>query len=221
MSNIDKAIDALRKGRFILMHDFDNREGETDLVISAEFVTPEKVKVMRKDGGGLICIAIGKELSKKLGLPLMTDIHKASKNKYPVLSHLKEKGLKYDTRSSFSVTIDHRDTFTGISDKERAFTIREFGLLCKKNPNPMDFGRKFMSPGHVYLLVSSGLRKRQGHTELSAELMELAGLIPTIVICEMLDDKTHKSLSKKKALEYAKKHNLVFVDGDEIRLRCR
>lgn len=216
MSNIDEAIKALRLGEFVLMHDARGRENETDLVVAAEKITPDHIAAMRRDGGGLICLAIGKSIAEKLELAFITDIYAKASKMFPVLEHLKANDIPYDEKSSFSLTINHRRTFTGITDEDRALTIRELSKLAEK-PDPEEFGRHFRTPGHVHLLVSSGLENREGHTELSVALMGLAGLKPLAVICEMMDDVTHRSLSPEKAREYAEGKGFVFLETDEVK----
>ncbi len=215
MDKIGLACDALRKGQFILLYDSDNRERETDFVVAGEFVKPEHIATMRKDGGGLICVAMDHNIAKNLSLPYMVDIYDKAAEKFKFLKNIKAVNLPYDERSSFSLMINHRETFTGISDKDRALTIREFAKLAK-NPKTSEFTKKFRSPGHVPLLIAADglLKKRKGQTELSIALMELAGLTPVSAICEMMN--SPDALSKKDAIEYAKKNNLVFLEGDEV-----
>lgn len=216
--SILKAVKEIRNGNFILLHDSEYREGETDMVIASEFVRAEHISKMREDAGGLICIAVDKKISEKISLPFMAEILEVSQKKFPLLKEIKANDIPYDEKSSFSITINHRETFTGISDKDRALTISEFGKFCKKLPeNPKkEFGKFFRSPGHVPLLISSGIRKRRGHTELSTELLKIAKVTPVAVICEMLDSKTKNSMKREKAMAYAKKNKFVFLDGDEI-----
>lgn len=221
MRNIKKAIKELKKGNFVLLHDSSERENETDLIIAAEFVSAKDIAKMRQEGGGLICIAIHEKIAKKLSLPFLTDLEKFLSEKFSVLKALKADDIPYDEKSSFSITINHRKTFTGISDEDRALTISEFGKFCKKLPeNPtQELGKIFRSPGHVPLLISSGIENREGHTELSTALLKIANLTPIVAICEMLDSETHKSLTKEKAIRYGKKNNLVFLEGNEIKKR--
>ncbi|NWG09005.1 MAG: 3,4-dihydroxy-2-butanone-4-phosphate synthase [Nitrososphaerales archaeon] len=219
---LSDAVLSLRQGRFVLIHDFDRRENETDMVIVAQHVTPDHVRAMRKDAGGLICVAIRFDIADKLGLPYMPDILKLASKEYPNLSELINSQASYG-RSAFSISVNHRETFTGITDIDRATTIREIAKLCNLAMKGLDgvkdrFAKSFRSPGHVQLLIASEglISERNGHTELSVYLAQLAGLIPVTVICEMLDDETHKSLLTPSAKEYAKKHHMPFVDGHDI-----
>ena len=132
IEKIDKAIADLQNGKFILIYDDDSREGETDLVIASEFVTHDSIKTMRKDGGGLIFLMISKEVANKLKLPFLADMYSDIQNKYPVLKELVPNDIPYDTKSSFSLYINHRETFTGITDNDRSLTMSKFAELTKK-----------------------------------------------------------------------------------------
>ena len=221
--SLDEAIEATRKGRMILLFDSEDREGETDMVIPALNVTPADVARMRRNGGGLICVAIHAQAAERLGLPFISDILRgASLDGHRSLRTLVEKkgDIPYDSRSSFSLWVNHRDTFTGITDNDRALTISKVGENVEKvmSGEKIDFGDEFRSPGHVALLrAASGLLKeRRGQTELSIELALRAGISPSMVVCEMLDDKTGKALSKKDARKYSILHNMPFVEGKDI-----
>jgi len=213
---VEKALQALAQGEFILLYDFDEREGETDFAIRADAVTPRHVLRMRRDGGGLICTAVHPEAARSLGLPFASDILEASA--------LVEKvgDIPYDrnNHSSFSLWVNHRDTFTGISDHDRALTIRGIAEQVKKSYNGgrAQFHTYFRTPGHVALLRAADglLDQRRGQTELSIALAEMAGVTPAVTICEMLDDETGFALSKADAEAYARKHGLVFVGGREV-----
>ncbi|MCX9026052.1 MAG: 3,4-dihydroxy-2-butanone-4-phosphate synthase [Candidatus Methanoperedens sp.] len=221
--SLNEAIDAIRKGKMILLYDADDREGETDLVIPAISITPADVARMRRDGGGLICVAIHNSAAEKLGLPFMTDVLRSvSLNGNKALRTLVEKkgDIPYDSRSSFSLWVNHRNTFTGITDNDRALTIKKVGETVQRvlNGEMIDFGEEFRSPGHVALLrAASGLlNERRGQTELSIELALKAGINPSMVVCEMLDEKTGKALSKEDARKYSLKNNMPFIEGKDI-----
>ncbi|MEM1513432.1 MAG: 3,4-dihydroxy-2-butanone-4-phosphate synthase [Candidatus Thermoplasmatota archaeon] len=219
---VEKAIDELKRGNFILVYDADGREEETDFFISAEFVRPESIYRMRKEGGGLIFIMLKYDIAKKIGLPYLSEIIYNCSDKWPVFKEIIPNDIPYDTKSSFSLTINHRKTFTGIRDIDRAMTISKFAEFVKladklESEEAMHiFGKNFRSPGHVPICISAKnlLRERQGHTELGVALAEMAGLAPVMAGCEMLDFGT--SLSKEKAKEYALRNGLVFVEGREI-----
>lgn len=221
--SLEKAIDAIRNGKMILLFDAEDREGETDLVIPAICATPSDVALMRRDGGGLICVAIYAEAAQRLGLPFMSDILKSvSKNGHKSLISLVEKkgDIPYDSRLSFSLWVNHRETFTGITDNDRALTIRKVGETVDKvmKGENIDFGDEFRSPGHVALLrAATGLlNERRGQTELSIELALKAGISPSMVVCEMLDEKTGKALTKEDAIKYSKDKKMPFIEGKDI-----
>lgn len=221
--SIEKAKEELKKGKMILLYDADDREGETDLVIPALSVTPGDVARMRCDGGGLICVAVHGEAADRLGLPFMSELLKSvSLNGHSSLRSIVEKkgDIPYDARSSFSLWVNHRDTFTGITDNDRAFTIKKVGETVEKvmKGEKLDFGREFRSPGHVALLrAASGLLdERRGQTELSIQLALMAGINPSMVVCEMLDCCTGKALSKEDARKYAVRHNMPFIEGKDV-----
>jgi 3,4-dihydroxy 2-butanone 4-phosphate synthase len=131
--------------------------------------------------------------------------------------------IPYDTKSAFSITINHRHTFTGITDNDRAMTTSEFARLAKDALNDgaersrTRFGHEFRSPGHVHLLNASKnlLVARKGHTELTTALLAMSGLVPSATICEMMGDDGN-ALSKEKAKEYARRFDLCFLEGKDI-----
>ncbi|MCS7144390.1 MAG: 3,4-dihydroxy-2-butanone-4-phosphate synthase [Archaeoglobaceae archaeon] len=217
---IEEALKAFRKGKPVLIFDFEDREGETDIAIPAQFVKPRDVAMMRIDGGGLICVSIHPLAAKKLGLPFMHDLLRVASEKIPSLATISNFDIKYDSRSSFSIWVNHRDTFTGITDVDRAKTIRRIGEvvdIVMMNGN-FDFGKEFRSPGHVAILRASEnlTYNRVGQTELSVALAETAGIAPAVAICEMLDSETGKALTKEKAMKYAEEKGVPFVEGKEI-----
>jgi 3,4-dihydroxy 2-butanone 4-phosphate synthase len=220
---LDQALHCLKEGRFALVYDFDDRERETDMVIASQFVSPTAIRTMRQDAGGLICTTASYEVAQKLQLPFLVDVLANSYPSYPVLSRLAPNDIPYDTKSAFSITINHRRTFTGITDNDRALTTSEFAKLAKaalqesSNQAREDFGRNFRSPGHVHLLNASPqlLVKRKGHTELSTALLALSGLAPSATICEMMGEDGN-ALSKEKAKDYARRYDLCFLEGQGI-----
>jgi len=220
--NIQRAIKALQNGEMILLFDLEGREAETDFTIAATAVTPENVRWMRKDAGGLICVALDSEASEELGLPFMADIVREANQCSTTLHKIVEKGgdLKYDSRSSFSIWVNHRDTRTGIPDNDRALTINKLGEIVNRtlNGEEVHFGTEFRTPGHVATLrAAKGLvHERMGQTELSIALAKIAGITPAMVVCEMLDDGTGRALEKNDAIQYGKDRDLVFVEGEEV-----
>jgi 3,4-dihydroxy 2-butanone 4-phosphate synthase len=221
---IEKARADLQRGKFVLIYDDDKREGETDIVMASEFVKPPSIKTMRKDGGGLIFIMISHSIANKLQLPFLSDLFSVNEEQYPVFKHLVPNDIPYDTKSSFSVYINHRDTYTGITDIDRSLTMKNFAELAKKINN-IDtkeslkiFGKEFRSPGHIPICVSAEnlLDERQGHTELVVSLLIMANLTPVGSGCEMMGE-NGKALSKQDAIDYAKDKDLVFIEGKDIK----
>jgi len=220
---ITKACEELRNGKMVLVYDADGREEETDMVIASEFVDQDIIRTFRKDAGGLICVTIPPETRHCIGIPYMVDVLQNSKGLYPILDGLKPNDIPYDAKSSFSLTINHRKTFTGITDRDRALTISEFAKIvqlsrsCDNGHAADTFAKNFRSPGHVHLLNASEklVLDRQGHTELATSLMVLAGLTPTATICEMMGD-DGRALSKNRAQKYAADNSLLYLEGSEI-----
>jgi 3,4-dihydroxy 2-butanone 4-phosphate synthase len=223
IKKVESAIKALQNGEFVLVYDAEGREEETDFIIGAQFVTPDSVRTMRRDGGGLIFLIVNHETKEKLGLPFLADLFYKEGNRWPVLKELIPNDIPYDTKSSFSITINHRKTFTGVTDKDRALTISDFAKLSQEitDLTPVKaqrlFGGRFRAPGHIPLCNSSAepLKNRFGHTELGVALVTMAGIIPIAAGCEMMD--ITNALSKKDAVKYSKKHDLVYLEGVDIK----
>ncbi|PKP57813.1 MAG: 3,4-dihydroxy-2-butanone-4-phosphate synthase [Candidatus Altiarchaeales archaeon HGW-Altiarchaeales-1] len=218
---LNKAIKSLREGNFIIIHDADSRENECDFVIAAEFIKPEHVARMRTEGGGMICLAVSGEIAEMTGMPFFSEIRDFASEKFKVLEKMTDNDLKYDKKSAFSININFRGVFTGISDFDRALTIKKFAdfarnLKEEKNQNMNEFAKNFRTPGHVHLLISRGIENRAGHTELATEILKIAGLTPVAAICEILDGEIFKAKSKEKVFEYANRHNIPVVEGREI-----
>ncbi len=215
---LESAIASLKRGEFVLLHDSAGRENEIDMVAAAEFVTPEHVARMRQHGGGLICIAIDNSFGQNLGIKYMHDILSNS-DSFDSKSKEMIMGLApYGDHSTFSITINHYQTYTGITDRDRALTIREMANLFKIENKRNKFVSSFKTPGHVPLLIGSRglLASRQGHTEMSIYLAQLAELVPVTAICEMMDAETYSALSFEKAQHYAKQNAIPFIDGKEL-----
>ncbi|MFA6036201.1 MAG: 3,4-dihydroxy-2-butanone-4-phosphate synthase [Candidatus Micrarchaeia archaeon] len=218
MDNVELALSALRKGGFVVLFDSGDREGEADILLGARFATPAKVADIRTFGGGLVCVAIGSEACDSLGLPFLAEVMGDSRK---VSKQLILKKAKYGDKSAFSLSVNHKDTFTGIPDIDRAKTMRELGLIVEKagtrgSSLASSFAKSFKAPGHVQLLRSSGLCNRKGHTELSTEMALLAGIAPAVVLCEILDGKTGRAASTSKAKAIAKKLHAPFISGKQV-----
>lgn len=220
--SVKEAVKEIRKGNFVLVHDASDREDETDMFIAAEKTTPEDVARMRNDGGGLICASIHPKSANNLELPLMSEIYQEASSQFKILQSAEADDIPYGERSSFSITVNHRDTFTGITDEDRSLTIKKLADISAKavDDTPVEeFGNQFRSPGHVPLLKAADklFKQRDGHTEYSIALMEMAGVKPAGVVCEMMDEETHGAMSGEKTEEYAEENGIVRLEGDEIR----
>ncbi len=190
---IEDAIADIRAGKMVIVLDDEDRENEGDLVMAAQMVTPEAINFMRKEAGGLICVAIiGKRLDQ-LQIPLMVS----------------ENTALHET--AFTVSIEARDrTTTGISAHDRSATIQ---AMLDPNAKPSDFLR----PGHMFPLRArdGGVLVRAGQTEASVDLARLAGFYPAGVIVEiMAEDGTMMRLPGLR--EYAKKHGLRLITVKDL-----
>src|ERR687885_1030951 len=119
-----------------MVHDDKGRENEVDMVIAAEYVKPQHIAIMRKDAGGLICLAIANEITSKLGLVYMHDMIASMGKVNPIFIKLTEGKAAYGDKPSFSIAVNHRDTYTGITDIDRALTISAMAKICKN----IDYG---------------------------------------------------------------------------------
>ncbi|HEX8753417.1 MAG TPA: bifunctional 3,4-dihydroxy-2-butanone-4-phosphate synthase/GTP cyclohydrolase II [Solirubrobacterales bacterium] len=198
-STIEEALEEIRRGRMVVVCDGEDRENEGDLVMAAQFATPEAVNFMAKEARGLICLALTAERCEALGLKLM-----AAKNEAPL-------------QTAFTVTIEAAGgVSTGISAHDRAHTIQ---VAIDPESGPRDI----VSPGHMFPLRAKdgGVLERTGHTEASVDLARLAGLIPAGVICEVMnDDGTMARVPD--LIPYCERHGLKMVTvADLIAYRRR
>jgi 3,4-dihydroxy 2-butanone 4-phosphate synthase/GTP cyclohydrolase II len=185
ISSPAEIIEEARAGRIFILVDDEDRENEGDLVIPAQFATPDAINFMAKHARGLICLALTKGRVERLGLPLMSQAN----------------GSRHET--AFTVSIEAREgVTTGISAADRARTI-----AAAINP---ELGRDdIATPGHVFPLAAreGGTLVRAGHTEAAVDISRLAGLIPAGVICEIMnDDGTMARLPD--LIAFAQRHNL-------------
>jgi 3,4-dihydroxy 2-butanone 4-phosphate synthase len=176
---------------------------------------------MRKEGGGLICLAISHDFAFKLGLTYMQNILQAVSSINPVFAKLTSGKSPYGDDPSFSIAINHRETYTGITDFDRALTISKMSEIFKRidTGGINEFANNFRAPGHVPILIASKklLQDRTGLTELCIDLAQLANLTAAVVICEMLDNETHRALSITKAKTYSTKYQIPLLEADELR----
>ncbi len=199
LSNTQEIIEELRAGRMVILVDEEDRENEGDLVLAAEFVTPEAINFMAKFGRGLICLTLTEERCEVLNLPMM-----ATRN-----------GTAYGT--NFTVSIEAAEgVTTGISAADRARTIQVA-------VDPKMTAEDIVQPGHIFPLKAQkgGVLMRAGHTEAGCDLAELAGLNPSAVICEIMkDDGTMARLPD--LMVFAETHGLkIGTIADLIRYRSQ
>ncbi len=205
----------LRKGGMAVIYDGDEREGEADLVFHASFASPEGIGRLRRDAGGLICLALEKDVAEKLGLPFYTDMLRAGGGAVAGMECTK---TAYGDKPAFSIQVNHKGVYTGITDNDRALTIRKIAELAGSGLGAAQMRKKFVedfySPGHVFLLIGRGLENRHGHTELTLELARLAGLGGAMVLCEMLG--RGKAMGKEDARKYAESNGFAFMEGKQL-----
>ena len=185
---IEEALEEIRRGRMVIVTDDADRENEGDLVMAAQFVTPEAVNFMAKEGRGLICLALTPQRCDQLGLKLMT-----AKNEAPL-------------ETAFTVSIEAAEgVTTGISAADRSQTIQ---VAIDPATSPRDI----VVPGHVFPLKAKegGVLERSGHTEASVDLARLAGLNPAGVICEVMNEDGTMARVDDLA-RYAGKHDLKMI----------
>lgn len=199
LASTEEIIEELRCGRMVILADDEDRENEGDLVMAAEWVTPEAINFMATHGRGLICLALTQQQVDQLELPLMVSNTNA----------------KFKTNFTISIEAAEGVT-TGISAFDRAHTIR---TAIQDQAKPSDIH----TPGHIFPLLAreGGLLVRAGHTEASVDLARMAGLKSAGVICEIMNE--DGSMARMPELkEFAKKHNLkVGCIADIIRYRLR
>lgn len=186
-NDIEDAVADIKAGKIIIVIDDEDRENEGDLVMAAEKVTGEAINFMATYGKGLICTPMEEEILKELQINSMvennTDNHE----------------------TAFTVSVDYKDTTTGISAYERALTISK---LLENGVKPEDFRR----PGHVFPLAArkNGVLERTGHTEAAVDLAKLAGLKGAGVICEVMKEDGHMARTED-LIKMAKEHNLKII----------
>ncbi|HEY3300798.1 MAG TPA: bifunctional 3,4-dihydroxy-2-butanone-4-phosphate synthase/GTP cyclohydrolase II [Methylophilaceae bacterium] len=185
ISSTTEIIEEIRQGRMVVLVDEEDRENEGDLVLAAQFTTPEHINFMAKYGRGLICLTLTESRCKQLHLPSMVEKNGSS------------------MRTNFTVSIEAAEgVTTGISAADRARTVQ---AAVARNAQPKDI----VSPGHIFPLTAEngGVLVRAGHTEAGCDLANLAGLEPASVICEILKD--DGSMARLPDLiEFANQHNL-------------
>lgn len=192
LNTIEEAIEDIKNGKMIIVIDDEARENEGDLIMAGEKATGEAINFMASYGRGLICTPVSAAIAERL-------------NFHPMV----EKNTD-NHETAFTVSVDHKNTTTGISAFERAETIRE---IVNENSKPSDFRR----PGHIFPLISKkgGVLERTGHTEASTDLCRMAGLKEVGVICEIMKDDGEMARVPD-LIEFAKQHNLKMISIEEL-----
>ncbi|MEK6744463.1 MAG: bifunctional 3,4-dihydroxy-2-butanone-4-phosphate synthase/GTP cyclohydrolase II [Nitrospirota bacterium] len=192
-NTIEEALEDIKKGKMVILVDDEDRENEGDLTMAAEKVTPEAINFMAKHGRGLICLSLTPERVEHLQLPMMTTDNTSSFG------------------TAFTISIEaKKGVTTGISAADRATTIK-----AAINPKfgPEDLAR----PGHIFPLRArpGGVLQRAGQTEGSVDLARLAGLYPSGVICEIMND--DGSMSRvPQLIEFAKTHHMKIITVKDL-----
>ena len=199
ISTIPEILADLKAGKMVIITDAEDRENEGDLLMAAQFVTPEAINFMIKHARGLVCLPMAEELVDKLKLPLMTQ----------------HNGAQYGTNFTVSIEAAHGIS-TGISAADRALTIQ---TAVSPAARPEDI----VQPGHIFPLRAQkgGVLVRAGHTEAGVDLAQMCGLIPAAVICEIInDDGTMARIPE--LTEFAQQHGLkIGTITDLIEYRSR
>ncbi len=198
-ASVEEALDEIRNGRLVVVVDDPDRENEGDVVIAAQFATPEAINFMATHARGLICLCLTEERCDELELPPMTQRNEARLG------------------TAFTVSVEAREgVTTGISAADRAHTVQVA-------IDPASTARDLVQPGHVFPLRArdGGVLRRSGQTEASVDLARLAGLIPAGVICEIMnDDGTMARVSD--LVPYCERHGLKMITvADLIEYRRR
>ncbi len=194
LNTIPEAIEAIRKGELVIVVDDEDRENEGDFIVASEKITSEIINFMTIHGRGLICVAITEKRCKELDLELMVGKNTSS----------------HETQFTVSVDAIHPEVTTGISANDRAITIK---MLVDPKTKPEQLGR----PGHIFPLKAKnrGVLRRSGHTEAAVDLARLAGLYPSGVLVEIMnDDGTMARLPQ--LAEIARKFDLKLVSIKDL-----
>ncbi len=189
---VRNVLDTLKKGKIALVMDDKERENEGDLICSAEAATTENVNFMASYAKGLICMPMSAEIAEKLMLA-------------PMVEHNTD-----NHETAFTVSIDHKNTTTGISAEERGFTAR---MCVDENAEPLDFRR----PGHMFPLIAKagGVLERNGHTEATVDLMKLAGLKECGLCCEIMSE-DGKMMRTDELISFAGKYNIPYITVKDL-----
>jgi 3,4-dihydroxy 2-butanone 4-phosphate synthase / GTP cyclohydrolase II len=198
LAEIKDAIDAIGRGEIVVVVDDEDRENEGDLIMAAEFATPETIAFFLHHTSGVICAPVTRERARELDLPLMVANNTES------------------MRTAFTVSVDYRHgTTTGISAHDRSATIRAL-------VDPATRAGDLLRPGHIFPLEArdGGVLKRAGHTEAALDLVRMAGLYPAGVLCELVNEAKDDMARMPELERFATKHELLLISiADLVRYR--
>ncbi|QXO15694.1 3,4-dihydroxy-2-butanone-4-phosphate synthase [Vibrio ostreae] len=193
ITRVENALQALREGRGVLLLDDEDRENEGDIICAAETLTTEQMALMIREGSGIVCLCLTDEQADKLQLPPMVSVND-SKN-----------------QTAFTVSIEARHgVTTGVSAKDRVTTVK---TAANPTAQPEDLAR----PGHVFPLRArkGGVLARRGHTEGTVDLMQMAGLLPSGVLCEVTNPDGTMAKTPE-IVAFGKLHNMPVLTIEDM-----
>lgn len=192
---LETALSALRAGELVIVLDAKERENEGDLICPAQFITPDMVDFMLRQGAGEMCAPLVPEVAERLKLPLMVD---PESNTSP-------------HQTPFLLPVDHRASGTGVSAEARAVTIRALA-------DPASRASDFVRPGHMHPLLAKdgGVLRRAGHTEATIDLLRMAGCAPVGCLIEICSQRGHGMADADELHEFSRTHNIPLVTIADI-----
>ncbi|HEI8867012.1 3,4-dihydroxy-2-butanone-4-phosphate synthase [Serratia sp. AKBS12] len=193
VERVERALDALRNGRGVMVLDDENRENEGDMIFAAETMTVEQMALTIRHGSGIVCLCLTEERRQQLELPMMVTNNSSQ------------------FQTAFTVTIEAaQGVTTGVSAADRLTTIR---AAIADNAKPSDLNR----PGHVFPLRAQpgGVLSRRGHTEATIDMVALAGFKPAGVLCELTNDDGTMAHAPE-VIEFAKQHDMPVLTIEDL-----
>ncbi|MEX3240836.1 3,4-dihydroxy-2-butanone-4-phosphate synthase [Serratia quinivorans] len=193
VERVERALEALRNGRGVMVLDDENRENEGDMIFAAETMTVEQMALTIRHGSGIVCLCLTEERRQQLELPMMVTNNSSQ------------------FQTAFTVTIEAaQGVTTGVSASDRLTTIR---AAVADNAKPSDLNR----PGHVFPLRAQpgGVLSRRGHTEATIDLVSMAGFKPAGVLCELTNDDGSMAHAPEVIL-FAKQHDMTVLTIEDL-----
>ncbi|EFE96517.1 3,4-dihydroxy-2-butanone-4-phosphate synthase [Serratia odorifera] len=193
VERVERALDALRNGRGVMVLDDENRENEGDMIFAAETMTVEQMALTIRHGSGIVCLCLTEERRQQLELPMMVTNNSSQ------------------FQTAFTVTIEAaQGVTTGVSAADRLTTIR---AAIADNAKPSDLNR----PGHVFPLRAQpgGVLSRRGHTEATIDMVALAGFKPAGVLCELTNDDGTMAHAPE-VIAFAKQHEMPVLTIEDL-----